>query len=50
MIHVWRLERGELFRVSGMILEFERMDGMYARARTRTGQLIIIGGLVEVLE
>jgi len=50
MIPVWRLARGELFRLGTLILEFERMDGMYARAWTRTGQLAIFFGYVEPLE
>jgi len=50
MIGIWNLERGELFRAGNLILEFERVDGLYARAYTRTGQLVIIGGYVEVLE
>lgn len=50
MTGIWNLARGELFRVGKLILEFERMDGFYARAYTRTGQLILLGGYVEVLE
>ena len=50
MTPIWHLSRGELFRVNGHILEFERMDGMYARAWTRTGQLINLTGYVEVIE
>ena len=49
-VGVWRLHRGELFRLGRHILEFERMDGMYARCWTRTGQLVIFTGNVEVLE
>ena len=50
MTEIWNLERGELFRVGKLILEFEKMDGFYARAFTRTGQLVILNGYVEVLE
>lgn len=50
MTPIWLLHRGELFRAAGHILEFERMDGAYARCWTRTGQLAYIGGYVEVLE
>ena len=50
MTNIWNLRRGELFRVAGHVLEFERMDGVYARAWTRTGQLINIAGCVEVFE
>jgi hypothetical protein len=50
MTGIWTLSRGELFRFAGHILEFERMDGMYARAWTRTGQLINLTGYVEVFE
>lgn len=50
MTPIWRLTRGELFRACGHILEFERMDGMYARCWTRTGQLINLSGYVEALE
>lgn len=50
MTGIWNLTRGELFRVGKLILEFEKMDGAYARAWTRTGQLVIMGGYVEVLE
>lgn len=50
MIAIWNLTNGELFRAYGHILEFERMDGMYARCWTRTGQLINITGYVEALE
>ena len=50
MIPVWNLRRGELFRVGNLILEFEKMDGMYCRAWTRTGQLVNLIGYVEVLE
>lgn len=50
MTAIWSLCRGELFRHAGHILEFERMDGAYARAWTRTGQLINLSGYVEVIE
>lgn len=50
MTPIWLLNRGELFRACGHILEFERMDGMYARAWTRTGQLFNLTGYVEVFE
>lgn len=52
MISVWQLTRGELFRAPGcpVILEFARMDGMYARCYTRSGQMVSIGGYVEALE
>lgn len=52
MTAIWTLTRGTLFRIPGnpMILEFERMDGMYARAWTRTGQLVNFTGYVEVVE
>ena len=50
MIAVWKLNRGELFRVGNLALEFERMDGMYCRAWTRTGQLVNLCGYVEALE
>ena len=50
MIGVWHLTRGDLFRFAGHILEFESMDGMYARAWTRTGQLVNLTGYVEVIE
>jgi hypothetical protein len=50
MTGIWTLSRGELFRFGGHILEFERMDGAYARAWTRTGQLINLTGYVEVFE
>ena len=50
MTEIWNLKRGELFRVGKLILEFEKMDGFYARAFTRTGQLVILSGYVEVLE
>lgn len=50
MTPIWNLQRGELFRVGKHILEFERMDGFYARCWTRTGQLINLSGIVEVLE
>jgi hypothetical protein len=49
MTLIWNLNRGELFKFAGHILEFERMDGMYARAWTRTGQLISVSGYVEVI-
>ncbi len=49
---VWQLQRGDLFRIPGspVILEFHRMDGFYGRAFTRTGQLWIGAGHVELLE
>lgn len=50
MIAVWSLRRGDLFRLSGHILEFERMDGMYAVAWTRTGQMVNVSGHVEVVD
>lgn len=50
MTPIWQLTRGEIFRAFGHILEFERMDGMYARAWTRTGQLVNLSGYVEALE
>lgn len=50
MTAVYMLRRGELFRVGAHILEFERMDGMFARAWTRTGQLVNLAGYVEVFE
>lgn len=50
MTGIWNLARGELFRAGRLILEFDRMDGAYARAYTRTGQLVLLGGYVEVLE
>ncbi len=50
MISVWKLNRGELFRVGNLILEFERMDGMYCIAWTRTGQLVNLCGYVEPLD
>ena len=50
MIAIWQLRPGELFRACGHILEFERMDGMYARCWTRTGQLVNLAGYVEALE
>ncbi len=34
MIPVWRLARGELFRLGTLILEFERMDGFRIRLHT----------------
>lgn len=49
MINVWSLNRGELLKFAGHILEFERMDGMYARAWTRTGQLVNVCGEVELV-
>ena len=50
MTSIWNLHRGDLFRFSGHILEFERMDGMYCIAWTRTGQLVNVCGQVEVVE
>lgn len=50
MTPVYSLCRGDLFRFCGHILEFERMDGMYCIAWTRTGQLVSVSGRVEVLE
>lgn len=49
MTGVWNLKRGDLFRAGKLILEFERLDGFYCRAWTRTGQLVLIGGYVEVV-
>lgn len=50
MTAIWNLRRGDLFWCGKLILEFERMDGMYARAWTRTHQLVNICGNVEVIE
>ena len=50
MTAVWNLRRGELFWFENLILEFEKMDGMYCRAWTRTGQLVNLCGYVEVIE
>lgn len=45
MINIWKLKRGDLFKVEGsdVILEFWKMDGMYSQALTRDGQMTLIG-------
>lgn len=45
MIDIWKLKRGDLFKVEGsdVILEFYRMDGSYSQALTRDGQMTLIG-------
>ena len=45
MVKIWKLKRGDLFKLEGceIILEFVKMDGSYANALTRTGELTYIG-------
>ena len=45
MVPIWRLNRGDLFKLdnSDIILEFVKMDGAYAQCLTRTGDLTFIG-------
>lgn len=45
MIEIWKLNRGDLFKVEGsdIILEYVKIDGMYSQALTRDGQMALIG-------
>lgn len=45
MIDIWKLKRGDLFKVEGsdVILEFHKLDGAYVQCSTRTGQAALIG-------
>lgn len=45
MIPIWRLTRGDLFKLEGcdVILEFHKMDGAYAQCSTLTGQATLVG-------
>lgn len=45
MVKIWKLKRGDLFKLEGceIILEFVKMDGSYCVALTRTGDQCFIG-------
>jgi hypothetical protein len=45
MIEIWKLNRGDLFKIPGcdVILEFCGMDGAYAKCSTLTGQATLVG-------
>lgn len=45
MVDIWKLKRGDLFKVEGydVILEFHKMDGAYAQCSTRSGQATFVG-------
>lgn len=49
MVDIWKLKRGDLFKVEGseVILEFHKIDGAYIQCFTRSGQFALIG-LCEV--
>ena len=43
-VPIWKLKRGDLFKVEGsdVILEFHKIDGIYAQCTTRTGQATLV--------
>ena len=44
MVPIWKLNRGDLFKLEGcdVILEFVKIDGAYAQCFTRTGEPALI--------
>lgn len=45
MVPIWKLKPGDLFKLEGceIILEFVKLDGIYAQCLTRTADMTLIG-------